>query len=161
MKNLTSSGDHDKISKVIEMLIKEFAKSPQANHRKVSQFLEYCLAFALLRSECFQFSFVKLFSSLGFFFCIGWSNWLSCCNCWFIYRSCSISWGITVNYSNVCTITHSYSADSMIWKVMFSVILSMYKSIYGISVLYFLVYRMFSNFSFRFMACEANSATCD
>lgn len=35
MKNLTSAGDHDKISKVIEMLIKEFAKSPQANHRKV------------------------------------------------------------------------------------------------------------------------------
>ncbi|CAN8266874.1 unnamed protein product [Cochlearia groenlandica] len=34
VKNLTSAGDHDKISKVIEMLIKEFAKSPQANHRK-------------------------------------------------------------------------------------------------------------------------------
>ncbi|KFK33392.1 hypothetical protein AALP_AA5G006900 [Arabis alpina] len=34
VKSLTSAGDHDKISKVIEMLIKEFAKSPQANHRK-------------------------------------------------------------------------------------------------------------------------------
>ncbi|KAF8117059.1 hypothetical protein N665_0012s0071 [Sinapis alba] len=34
VKGLISSGDHDKISKVIHMLIKEFAKSPQANHRK-------------------------------------------------------------------------------------------------------------------------------
>ncbi|KFK33938.1 hypothetical protein AALP_AA5G081100 [Arabis alpina] len=34
VKSLTSAGDHDKISKVIEMLIKEFAKSPQPNHRK-------------------------------------------------------------------------------------------------------------------------------
>jgi hypothetical protein len=28
------------------MLIKEFAKSPQANHRKVSKFWDYCFAFA-------------------------------------------------------------------------------------------------------------------
>ncbi|CAH2045856.1 unnamed protein product [Thlaspi arvense] len=34
VKNLTSSGGHDKISKIIEMLIKEFAKSPQSNHRQ-------------------------------------------------------------------------------------------------------------------------------
>lgn len=65
MKNLTSSGDHDKISKVIEMLIKEFAKSPQANHRKVSQFLEYCLAFALLRSECFSILLYEIVFIIG------------------------------------------------------------------------------------------------
>ena len=35
MKLLIAAGDHDKISKVIDVLIKEFAKSPQANHRKV------------------------------------------------------------------------------------------------------------------------------
>ncbi|KAF8117482.1 hypothetical protein N665_0009s0011 [Sinapis alba] len=33
-KNLTSAGDHEKLSKVIDMLVKEFAKSPQPNHRK-------------------------------------------------------------------------------------------------------------------------------
>ncbi|KFK33393.1 hypothetical protein AALP_AA5G007100 [Arabis alpina] len=33
-KCLTSAGDHDKISKIIEVLIEEFVKSPQANHRK-------------------------------------------------------------------------------------------------------------------------------
>ncbi|CAH8324497.1 unnamed protein product [Eruca vesicaria subsp. sativa] len=34
VKALITAGDHDKISKVIHMLIKEFTKSPQANHRK-------------------------------------------------------------------------------------------------------------------------------
>ncbi|KAG2301727.1 hypothetical protein Bca4012_059964 [Brassica carinata] len=34
VKGLITAGDHDKISKVIDMLIKEFTKSPQANHRK-------------------------------------------------------------------------------------------------------------------------------
>ncbi|KAH0939578.1 hypothetical protein HID58_007039 [Brassica napus] len=34
VKALITSGDHDKISKVINLLIKDFAKSPQANHRK-------------------------------------------------------------------------------------------------------------------------------
>ncbi|KAJ4888475.1 Protein VAC14-like protein [Raphanus sativus] len=34
VKALITSGDHDKISKVIDVLIKDFAKSPQANHRK-------------------------------------------------------------------------------------------------------------------------------
>ncbi|CAH8384216.1 unnamed protein product [Eruca vesicaria subsp. sativa] len=34
VKNLIAAGDHDKISKVIDVLVKEFAKSPQANHRK-------------------------------------------------------------------------------------------------------------------------------
>ncbi|WZZ73720.1 hypothetical protein YC2023_085090 [Brassica napus] len=34
VKNLTSAGDHDKLSKVIDILVKEFAKSPQPNHRK-------------------------------------------------------------------------------------------------------------------------------
>nr|VDC60350.1 unnamed protein product [Brassica rapa] len=34
VKLLIAAGDHDKISKVIDVLIKEFAKSPQANHRK-------------------------------------------------------------------------------------------------------------------------------
>ncbi|CAF1919757.1 hypothetical protein HID58_048919 [Brassica napus] len=34
VKALITSGDHDKISKVIYLLIKDFAKSPQANHRK-------------------------------------------------------------------------------------------------------------------------------
>ncbi|KAL0761237.1 hypothetical protein Bca101_077387 [Brassica carinata] len=34
VKNLTSAGDHEKLSKVIDILVKEFAKSPQPNHRK-------------------------------------------------------------------------------------------------------------------------------
>ncbi|KAJ0240494.1 Protein VAC14 [Hirschfeldia incana] len=34
VKNLTSAGDHDKLSKFIDVLVKEFAKSPQPNHRK-------------------------------------------------------------------------------------------------------------------------------
>ncbi|KAG2261673.1 hypothetical protein Bca52824_068752 [Brassica carinata] len=34
VKNLTSAGDHDKLSKVIDMLVKEFAKSPQPYHRQ-------------------------------------------------------------------------------------------------------------------------------
>ncbi|KAJ4901304.1 Protein VAC14-like protein [Raphanus sativus] len=34
VKNLASAGDHEKLSKVIDMLVKEFAKSPQPNHRK-------------------------------------------------------------------------------------------------------------------------------
>ncbi|CAH8363508.1 unnamed protein product [Eruca vesicaria subsp. sativa] len=34
VKNLTSACDHEKLSKVIDMLIKEFANSPQPNHRK-------------------------------------------------------------------------------------------------------------------------------
>ncbi|KAH0924045.1 hypothetical protein HID58_024063, partial [Brassica napus] len=34
VKNLASAGDHEKLSKVIDILVKEFAKSPQPNHRK-------------------------------------------------------------------------------------------------------------------------------
>lgn len=52
MKNLTSAGDHEKLSKVIDILVKEFAKSPQPNHRKV---------FAIFHSF---FSFFLHFSAL-------------------------------------------------------------------------------------------------
>ncbi|XP_010554404.1 PREDICTED: protein VAC14 homolog [Tarenaya hassleriana] len=34
VKSLVAAGDHEKMSKIIELLIKEFAKSPQTNHRK-------------------------------------------------------------------------------------------------------------------------------
>ena len=52
MKNLTSAGDHEKLSKVIDILVKEFAKSPQPNHRKVfaifHSFLSFFYIFLLL-----------------------------------------------------------------------------------------------------------------
>lgn len=35
MKHLAASGDHNRITAVINMLITEFTCSPQANHRKV------------------------------------------------------------------------------------------------------------------------------
>ena len=35
MKQLTTAGDHDKITAVINLLTTEFTYSPQANHRKV------------------------------------------------------------------------------------------------------------------------------
>lgn len=57
MKALVTSGDHDKISKVIHVLIKDFAKSPQANHRKVSKIL---LPFLLLSEGLILFYRVDL-----------------------------------------------------------------------------------------------------
>lgn len=35
MKNLATSGDHDKITAVVNLLTTEYTYSPQANHRKV------------------------------------------------------------------------------------------------------------------------------
>lgn len=35
VKSLTTAGDHDRIAGVINILIHDFALSPQANHRKV------------------------------------------------------------------------------------------------------------------------------
>lgn len=59
MKNLASAGDHEKLSKVIDILVKEFAKSPQPNHRKV--FCFFCFFFL-------HFSALTLMISEGLYF---------------------------------------------------------------------------------------------
>lgn len=40
VRQLTTAGDHERISAVINVLTNDFALSPQANHRKVSFFFD-------------------------------------------------------------------------------------------------------------------------
>lgn len=48
MKQLTSAGEHEKITAVINLLTNEYTYSPQANHRKVCSALVSMVIYSLI-----------------------------------------------------------------------------------------------------------------